>query len=360
MNKLSTRQVCFFFIALLPVTKLFSLPSLMARICAQDSWIATLINLSLDFITLAFLLYACKKARSNFYQLLTDNFSPLVAKLIYGLYFIYFMSKAVIPISEQKDFVEMTLYTLRPSIFYFLPFFVVCFYTCLKPLRVLGRASDILWMVTLSGVGSLLALSLTNVDFSAILPIGVTGSKIVNASYKSLNWFGDSAYLLFFMGEFIVAKKDKLKIILSFVLGAVIMILFMVIFYSVFSYIAHRQKFALTEISKYTAVINNIGRFDYIGIFMILISNIFALITPLFMATRILKTIFNFKSKLIPSIIVTCIQIFLMLFLAQKLYGTQKIITEYFSLFFFIMGNVLPITAVFLVNKGVKNETAKN
>ena len=115
-------------------------------------------------------------------------------------------------------------------------------------------------------------------DLGTILPVGANGFKnIANGAYSSLTWFGDAVYALFFIGEFKFSKKDGLKIFISYLISAVILIAFMIIFYSIFTSISYRQRFALTEISKYTTVINNIGRFDYVGIMMLLFSNLLIL-----------------------------------------------------------------------------------
>ena len=167
-------------------------------------------------------------------------------------------------------------------------FFVVAFYLCFKRLKVLGRLSDILWFISLNGFITLFALSLTNADFSAILPIGANSMpNILLASFKSLNWFGDAVFIMFFIGEFEYKKGFSLKLFLTYLASALIVLLFMIIFYSIFTSISHRQRFALTEISKYTTVINNLGRFDYIGIIFILFSNLFSLAIPLFFACKI-------------------------------------------------------------------------
>ena len=296
--QLKTRQVCLFIIAFLPITKLFIAPSILATSASEDAWISATLSLALDFITLLFILNACKKAKCDFFTLLEVNLGKILSKIVMFLYFLYFMLKSIIPINEQKDYIERTLYTLVPSKLYFLPFFLVVFYLCSKSLRILGRASDILWAFTIVGLTLLIALSIPNADLGAVLPVGANGiRKIALGSYKTAGWFGDCAYLMFFIGNFEHKNKDNLKIAISYAISALVVICFMIIFYCVFTSIAFRQRFALTEISKYTAVINNIGRFDYLGIMLILVSCIFALSIPLFLSSKILDYIFNFKKS---------------------------------------------------------------
>ncbi|MBE5737682.1 MAG: hypothetical protein E7348_04705 [Clostridiales bacterium] len=341
---LNTRQVCFFIIAFLPITKIFSLPSLIANISREDMWLSILISLVLDFITLIPIIIACKNARKGFIELLEDTVGKKISKLILFLYLIYFIFKAIIPINEQKDYVDYTLYTLRPSYAYFLPFFVLAFYICFKRLQVLGRISDILWIVSINGLITLFVLSISNADFSAILPIGASGiSKILSGTYNALSWFGDSVFIMFFIGEFKFEKRSTIKILLSFLLGALFVLLFMIIFYSIFTSIAFRQRFALTEISKYTTVISNLGRFDYIGIIMVLFSNVFALCLPMYFCSKIIDHLFNIKKQWISPTISVCIQLIIMLTLSEYFVSVQNFIINYVGVYFIFLANVLPI-----------------
>lgn len=360
MKQLKTRQVCFFLIAFLPITKLFSLPSLLAKSAGHDMWISVLISLLLDFITLLPIVFACKRARKSLFEILEDTFSKTGAKAIAVLYIIYFIAKAILPLNEQKDYVDFTLYTLKPSIAYFLPIFVLAFYVCFKKLRFLGRIADIVWLITINGFITLIFLSISNADFSAILPIGTHKmSEILPASFNSLSWFGDAVFIMFFIGQFKYEKHSTLKILLSFVAGAVMVLAFMIIFFSIFSYIAFRQRFALTEISKYTTVISNLGRIDYLGIIMILFSNMFAICLPIYFVSKLLDYVFEFKKMWIAPTISVAIQLVISIFLNEYIYGIERIITGYFGYYFLLVGNVLPIIFAIITIKKEKGYAIK-
>ena len=360
MYQLKTRQVCFFLIAFLPITKFFSLPSLMAKTAGEDMWISVLISLLLDFITLLPIIFACKNAKKGLFEILEDTFSKTGAKAIAIIYIIYFIAKAILPLNEQKDYVDFTLYTLKPSIAYFIPIFVLGFYMCFKRLRFLGRLADIVWMITINGFVTLIALSISNADFSAILPIGVhNAGDILSASFNSLTWFGDAVFIMFFIGQFKYEKGSTVKILLSFFAGAVMVLGFMVVFYSIFSYIAFRQRFALTEVSKYTTVINNLGRIDYLGIIMILFSNMFALCLPIYFVSKLLDYVFEFKKVWIAPIISVAIQLFIAIYLNEYIYSIGKFITVYFGYYFILVGNVLPIIFAILTIKKEKTYAIK-
>lgn len=356
-NNLKTRQICLFFIAFLPVSKLFSLPSVIAGVANEDMWISSVINVLLDIATLLALTFVCQKTNTDFYGLLEMNFGKIATKIILGFYFVMFMAKAIIPITRQKNFVDLTLYETLPSVLNFLPFFAVSFYLCVKGIRVLGRCADVLWFCSVIGISLIFALSISNCDFTAVMPMGANGIKnIATGAYNSFNWFGDCVYLMFFIGRFKYEKHDRTKIILSYMLPALSVVFFMVLFYGVFTSISNRQIFALTEISKYTVVINNLGRFDYLGIICILFSNFFALSLPLYFAADILKKICGFEKARISALIVNGFMVLFILIFSEYFASIENFLQTYGNAYFFIFANVLPIATLFL-KKEKKNET---
>ena len=125
MKQLKTRQVCFFALAFIPVSKIFFMPSVMANCANQDMWLSVLFSFIIDFTVLSFCLYACKKNNLTFFDLVENTFGKKGAKIVCFIFVIYFLLKAVLPLNEHKDYVELTLYTLMPTKLYFLPFFIV-------------------------------------------------------------------------------------------------------------------------------------------------------------------------------------------------------------------------------------------
>jgi hypothetical protein len=359
-KELKSRQICLFIIALLPLYKLFMMPSVLAAFSYEDAWISALFNFALDFITIFFIVRFMKKTDTDFFTVLENTLGKTVSKIIMILYLIYFSLKAIIPLNEQKDYVELTLYTLMPTMLYFLPFFLFAFYLCTKKLRAIGRAADVLWLTTILGFLILFSLSISNSDLGAILPVFARGlPAICRGSISTLTWFGDGAYLLFFVGEFTYKKMDGIKILCAHLICCLFVVMFLIIFYSVFTSISFRQRFALTEISKYTTVINNIGRFDYLGIIMLLFGNLFTMTLPLFFSCRLLNRIFNIKKSWVAPTFIVLLQVVIMTVFYQYLHSIENIVMNYLGIFFLILGNVLPIIISLFAQKGVRYESAQ-
>lgn len=358
--QLKTRQVCLFFIAFMPIGRLFMLPSLISGIANEDMWLSSVLNVALDLITIIALVIACKAAECDFYELLRKNLGGFFAKTVFILYAAFFLIKAALPIAEQKDYVELTLYNTFPNLLTFTPLFLVGFYLSLKHLRVIGRASDIMWACTLAGYGILFGLSVSNADFGALLPIGARGiNAVIKASSSALNWYGDGVYLLFFMGNFKAEKGSGWKVVCAYLISAVLTVLFMTVFYSIFKSISFRQRFALTEVSKYSTVINNLGRFDYIGIFLILLSSFFSLSLPVYFCCYCLSKAFPIKQTFIYSIIISALLFAFVAFFGEYFYALENFVISYMPAAFITFNNVIPVVAAasILVRRKAKYET---
>ena len=365
---IKTRQICFFLIAFLPITKMFMLPSVVAGIAGEDMWISTILNLFLDWTTIFFLLTFLKNEKGDFFDVIEKYFGKTTKTIFLVLYLIYFLLKAYLPINEQKDYVEQTLYITMPNILTFLPFFALAVYLCVQPIRVYGRCADIMWIVTLVGTFLLISLSITNINLEALLPVGAQKiDKVIGASYKSLAWFGEGAYLLFFVGKFQYKKGDGKKIYLSYALASIIVVIFSILFYCTFTSVAFRQTFALTEVSKYNTVINNLGRFDYVGIMLILFSTAFSLVLPMYFSCKILNKLFPIKRKWIYALLVTLLYVLLLTVFNEYAYSFESFILNVASGIFLIFSNIVPIAVCIIKgvidrknNKSYQHITLKN
>lgn len=357
---LCVRQICLFFIAFLPVTKLFTLPSLLSESAGRDMWISAAVCLAADFLVATLLTFALGVADTDFFGLCERFFGKTGSKIIFFIYLVSLVLRSVLPVSEQRDYVNLTLYVTRPDLWVFLPFFLITFYLCTKKLRVIGRCAEIFFVLTLTGLAFIIALAIKNLDLGALLPIGASGAKpILRGAYRASPWFGDCVYLLFFLGNCKKEKKQTVKILLSYFAACVSVLLFVITFYGTFSAIAYRQRFALTEMSKYADVINNVGRFDYLGIFMILASNAIAAILPLFFATRIAEKLFGIKKRWTCPIAVSVISAIPLLFFLQYFSSIENFITNTASALFIFTDIIFPAILSIAVPIVYKRKTAE-
>lgn len=363
MKELRSRQICFFFIAFLPVTKLFMMSSMVAKISNEDMWISLLINVLIDFLTLLTLILFFNNNDKPFMDRLYEMLGKKPADALLILYAVYFILKAVIPFNEQEGYVIQTLYLTMPNYFVFLPVFIVPVYLSLKKLRALGRCADVVWIFTLIGLALIFALSIGNIRLDNLLPIGANKAGVIaKGAFQAVSWFGDCVYFMFLIGNYEKEKHSTRNVLLSYGASLISVLLFGVVFWCTFSSIAFRQRFALTEISKYMTVINNIGRFDYLAIFFILFSSVFALSLPVYFSSLIVRRVFNIDNKWIVPL---CITLFIAIFsviLDRFIVTTENFILHKCGIFFLIFNNIIPVilTIISRLSERRSYETQKN
>lgn len=348
---LKVRQIALFFVAFLPIVKMFTMPKSATEASNENMWLSILINLIIDYATIIVLIKVNKIHDKSFYQILKDKFGVTFAKTVLCFYLFYFLIKAFTPIFELRNFVQNSFYATSIRVFPFVPFFILSTFLCIKKLTVLGRLADLTWILTVIGVGLILFLSIANADFGAILPILNKNNDVIKGSYYTAPWFTDASYFLFMIGFFEQDKKTTLKLSLGFLGHGLLLLLFCITFYCTFTFVAKREFFPLSEISKYSGVINAIGRFDYIAILMLLVTNTIAVALPLFFATNVAMTIFDSQKPLLFAVIINLLHLIVATFFERYQQYIISIIHLNLPLFMYALGNLLPILLIFIKPK---------
>ncbi len=281
MTKISSRQLFFFLAAIAPVGKLIYLPTQLAEFSANDLLFPAAVNFFLQAGAVFFILLL-SRSNKTLYDLLSYTFGKIAAKIILSVFTLFLFYAAVIPIMEQKFFVHFAFYDTLPTVFAFAPFFLLSVYLCAKPLVHAGRIWDILAPVAMVGFAGIIIFSFGEADFAALAPVGAKGADgFLRGTAFTMGWFYDSAILLLLMGKFDYEKGMAWKGALCYLAGAAAILLFLAVFYGIFSDIAVRQIFAFAKVSKYFVGIPLLGRIDYIFIYAVALVMAFYNILPL-------------------------------------------------------------------------------
>lgn len=360
VNDIKVRQICFIFLALMPVNKVLMLPSMMAEYAGEQLFLSMLLNFSMDILALFLILKIGDRFKNQtLFDILSNQFGETFAQITYFLLGVFFLLKSFIPIIEQKYFIDKTLYEVFPNIISFFPLFILSAYACVKGLKVLGRCSDFaIWFTTIAMILAFL-FALPSAKLSWMMPI-LQKPKIgiLNGAYTTITWFSESLYMLMFLGHFEYKKHTKLKIILSYTISAVVIILFSIVFYSVFGPIARTQIFALSNMTVFTTKIINSARYDFLAIFLLLFSKVFAICLPVLMSTKCFERAFKQKKGLPFSIVVNLILLLLVALLNEKIFAVHNFIKTYLNQFFIVIAYLFPLL-LFIFLKRRKNEKSQ-
>lgn len=347
-NDIKISQICALFLTLLPLGKIISAPSYFAQLCNEKLWQPVIILFLVDILFIFYIFFIIKKAQNKtFFAILSDNYSEFFAKTVYFIYAIFFLIKAFLPLIEHKSLIENSFYESLPSPPVFYPLFAVTVYISLKGLKTLGRAAQIGTVITWTGLGITLYLSATTGDWQALLPIfyGTTKSTAI-CSLNGILWFNDAIYLLFFMGHFDTQKHGLLKLIISYAVPSVAIILFFCCFYSIFTSVAATQKLAINTISIFSVALENVGRFDYLAVFLLAATNVLSVAFPILLSTKCLERALGTKKALIPSLIVNSILAAATIAFSQKYDLCLNVCVKYFVPFLWFCAYILPLTAI--------------
>jgi len=347
--RIDKKQICMLLFAIIPASKFLILPTVYAHFARQDAWLAGLANFLLDGFLLAVMLLIIKKFDGiTLYDLLTERIGRWFANGVFVLYALFFILKAAVPLLEQRTFIEITLYETSPTIINFLPFFLVCFYFCIKGINAMARTGEIIFWSTLAGMALIFFLSAGTAELYYLMPILKNPVKqTFTGIYNGAMWYGQPIILLFLMGKIKKDKRFNLSVALSFTAAALTCVLTFVIFTGIYGDVAVRQIYSLTKMTKYSIALSNVGRLDYIATLFIAASSVLSLSVPLIFATDCLKTVFPLKRGwIIPLGVSLAMLIFTCVF-HTRFKATVDFFEKFFTPVMILLVYALPIALLF-------------
>ena len=337
------RQIAFFAAFVLPVYKLLELPSVLARFAQGDLLLPALLQFLLQAATLALLLFFISRSEMTLFERLNAALGKW-SVLFYALYAVYFLFAAVLPVLDLEKFVYAAFYDTPPTLFSFAVFFIFCAYFCIKGVRALGRVADISLFLFLLPFLALIVMSLVEADFSNLLPFFENRfSQSFNALTYTAPHFSDVALLLPLLGNLRFRKKDGTKILLGYGTGAVCSLLFLAVFYGVYSSIAPREHYAFAKIAQYFPVLAVIGRIDLLFVYMLSIVLFFLVATPLRHAVAFTSAATGIQSRVVISAVINVAFFFFTLFCNRYYDAFYAFFGERLFPLFWVFSVLLPL-----------------
>ena len=359
-NLIKTRQVCFFYIAFMPVTKILFMPAYLAGKVDERLYLPLLLSFILDGLILFLLTIVNEKSCGvTLYDAFSKKLGKWGAKAIYFLMAAYYFLKSLIPLFEHKLYIENTLYEMMPDRITFYLFFAVSTFLCLKGLKMVGRISDLAVLSTAIGLIIALSLSVGSADYANILPIMQKPSyNIVNATFSSSIWQLDSLLFLPMIGHVRPEKAQKRKILLSYLGTSAVTVFFFITYYGVYGAISPSQDYAITAISVFSVIVTNIGRFDYVAVFLLLFSQVFAVSVPLFFATKCLERVFDAKSSYVLAAVVNALAFIATIIFSQQVFAALNIAERYLCPIFIAAAVLFTILSLIGLKRSKNEEIA--
>ncbi len=357
-RKITARQLYFYLACVTPVGKLVILPARLANYAGSDLLLPAIAHILLQAAAVFCVLLLAKRNKS-FFELLENSVGKIAARIVILIISAFLFFVSLVPLLEQKSFVQGTFYDTIPSLVAFAPFFLLSAYLCAKPLISYGRTWDILGPLAIVGIVGILILSVTQADFGAILPIGSEGiMKFLQGTGYTFCWFFDAPILLFLLGKIEPEKGLAWKGSLFYLLGGLCVIFFIVVFYGIFEQTAVNQIFGFSKTSKYFSGMTVLGRVDFLFIYALAFVMIFYTTLPIQAGIEGILQAFG-RKKYLPTLLSLGVNLVLIILTAVFDYEFGNVMHFYSEKIFFIFPVftlLLPALALLLRRK--RHETS--
>lgn len=266
-EKILSRQIAFAAAFLLPAAKLSEVPSILAKYAAGDLLLSALLHFMLQAAVLFAILIASSRSEKPLLMRLQEKLGKGIV-FFYILYAAYFIFAAVVPLLDLEKFTYAVFFDTSPTLFSFLFFFFLSAFICTKGIKSIGRAADLCLFLFVFPFLALIVMSLTETDFSRLLPLfGTKWGDTMSAFTHTIPYFSDAVLLLPLIGNLRYQKKDGLKIMSGYGVGAAGTLLFLAVFYGIYGSIAPREHYAFSKIAQYFPALSTIGRIDLIFVY---------------------------------------------------------------------------------------------
>lgn len=328
------------------VARLLIYPTALAASCGRDLLFPALIDFLIEGIIVWALAFLCSRTDKTFFGLLEATFGNIFARIIYGLFAAFFILFSIIPIFEQKLYVHAIFYDTVPSLIVFLPIFIFSLYAACKKFENIGRCADICMPIFIFAMAFIFAMSYNEVKLGNLMPVLQTPiNNLLSEIYRSFYRFIEPCWLLMFMGHFKYKKGDAAKITLSFAGAAVVVLLFLAVFYGIYGGLSASRTFAISRTSLFFGAIDTIGRIDLIILYVLETVMLFSLVLNIQLAVHCISECSGYGERRVISLAVNVALALVLIFCDHKFYSMQMFYYEWMWIPAVIFAVLMPVLA---------------
>ena len=344
--KISVRQICFIMLAYTAASKLILYPTILSYTSGRDLLFSALIDFLIQGIIIWAVSYLCSRTDKTFFELIEGTLGNITARIIYGLFAVFFVIATVIPLFEQKVYVHAVFYDTLPALLVFLPFFLFSVYAASKRFENIGRCADICLPLFIGSMLFIFVMSFGEVDWGNFFPVLKTPvTRILGGSLSTAFRFMEPCWLLMFMGHFKYKKYDALKITISYAIGALFTILTLVAYYGIYGEIAISRQFAISKIALFFPAVDLLGRVDLIALYILETVMLFALVLNIQLCVHCLVKCTGYDNRAVFSLAVNAVLLILITVLNNSMYALHGIWGRWMWIVFVIFANLIPLLA---------------
>ena len=190
-------------------------------------------------------------------------------------------------------------------------------------------------------------LALPQADFGALLPVVESGARVWRGFAAGPCWYTACLYPLFFLGHVRYERRAAAKVLGAYAAGAAVTLLFLAVFYAVFSDISILQHNSLAQISKYATAFSSLGRVDLLFIFALTLVLAFALCIPVQLSVHCAARALGCR-PLLPAAVINAALLALTVFFNTSFREVPQFCTQRLWFVYAAFAYLVPILALFL------------
>lgn len=344
-SKISVRQICFIMLIYTAVSKFVTYPTQLSILTGRDLLFSAALNFVLQGVIIWAVSYLCSRTDKTFFELVEGTLGNIAARIVYGLFALFFMLCTIMPLLEQMEYVHAIFYDMLSPLFVFLPVFFFTVYAATKGLRNVGRCADICLPLFLIAMLFILVMAVGELKFDNFLPMFKQPQKVFKGSLASAYRFSEPAVLLMFMGHFKYKKGDAAKITLSYAVGALFVIAVLTAFYGIYGDMAQSRHFAISKISLFFPAIDLLGRMDLLALYILEVVMLFALVLNMQLTVHCIEKCTGFKNRAVLSLAINAVFFTLVIVLDHSFSAVNEVWAKWMWIVFLIFAYLLPVSA---------------
>ena len=297
-QNISCHQLGIMSAILILTLKFTNLPALLFEINGIGGVITIITIFLLNFLFIGIVIWLKSKYKSeSFYTILSRNIGSIFTKILYIIFFLFFISKILSLLSDSFGFIRDVADEEFTAFNFLICFAPVCLALAKSGIKNIGRTAEFFFPYIMVGLAISILLSFVPVD---IWGVGNQLKGTFSGFFRSLTdlafWNGDLFALLIFIDKIKIKKGEAKRIIIPFVVMGILLVGTYAVYYSLYQQTSVFHTNMLYDIVQYAIGTSSGWHMD---IFAIIVFSICVVIQGgiiIYCANDCLKKIFNFEN----------------------------------------------------------------
>lgn len=330
MHKINSRQASLLLFLMLVSLRLMYLPAYLSSLAFSDTYVVMIFGVLVESLVFIWFMWLINKYKDvTFYELMCKKCGKFVAKLLIIVIMLLFYAKKVIGLFEVYSFFNDVLFDKLEWYNFILPMALLALFMQTKNLRTYGRTMEVLFPFIILGFILVLIIPIRHFDPINLLPVGASGFYgILNSFWRSLFVFVDLPVMFIFMGNIKFDNQTNKKLIWSFILSSLVIIVYFIAFQAVFGVGATGQGLALSDLPLHATFASGVGRLDWMVIILWTFDLIFFVFFMGYSVMFCLQNVYRMKTTIWYSLLQSSITIVVMVLAQFNFAGAIEFITN--------------------------------